>query len=124
MVAHASHGVPLTSEVCRPVVRDQPNGIVVNGDFNLHGNGTVTDFWVVTGTLDYDLTRLGTGSFSVIGGPFISSKGGDGAINEPSWSPKLMTQPAIRGNVGYSSTHKRRRLGIRTAPIGLGQPKP
>jgi len=93
-----------------------PMVIVVNGDFNLHGNGTGYGLLVVTGTLDYDPDASWNGVILVIGeGTFISSKGGDGAIN----GAVLVAQTHDAagnplGNVGYSSyTQTGGGLGIR-----------
>lgn len=59
-----------------------PMVIVVNGNFNLHGNGTGYGLLVVTGTLDYDPDASWNGVILVIGeGAFTSSKAGIGAIN-------------------------------------------
>jgi hypothetical protein len=84
-----------------------PMVIVVNGDFNLHGNGTGYGLLVVTGTLDYDPDASWNGVILVIGqGTFTSSKGGIGAINGAVFvaqildgAGKLLPDP----NVGYSS---------------------
>ena len=59
-----------------------PMVVVVNGDFNLHGNGTGYGLLVVTGTLDYDPDASWNGVILVIGqGTFTSSKAGQGFIN-------------------------------------------
>jgi hypothetical protein len=84
-----------------------PMVIVVNGDFNLHGNGTGYGLLVVTGTLDYDPDASWNGVILVIGhGTFTSSKAGIGAINGAVFvaqildgAGKLLPDP----NVGYSS---------------------
>jgi hypothetical protein len=84
-----------------------PVVVVVNGDFNLHGNGTGYGLLVVTGTLDYDPDASWNGIILVIGqGTFTSSKAGIGAINGAVFvaqildgSGNLLPDP----NVGYSS---------------------
>jgi hypothetical protein len=59
-----------------------PMVVVVNGNFNLHGNGTGYGLLVVTGTLDYDPDATWNGVILVIGqGIFTSSKAGAGMIN-------------------------------------------
>lgn len=59
-----------------------PMVVVVNGNFNLHGNGTGYGLLVVTGTLDYDPDASWNGLILVIGqGIFTSSKAGVGGIN-------------------------------------------
>jgi len=56
--------------------------VVVNGDFNLHGNGTGYGLLLVTGTLDYDPDASWNGVILVIGkGTFTSSNRGVGVIN-------------------------------------------
>ena len=117
LVLTPSHGsaldqrsLPASMSATNPMV------IVVNGDFNLHGNGTGYGLLVVTGTLDYDPDASWNGVILVIGeGTFISSKGGDGAIN----GAVLVAQTHDAagnplGNVGYSSyTQTGGGLGIR-----------
>ena len=84
-----------------------PMVVVVNGDFNLHGNGTGYGVLVVTGTLDYDPDASWNGIILVIGqGAFTSSKAGEGIINGAVFvaqtrdsSGKLLPDP----NLGYSS---------------------
>jgi len=93
-----------------------PMVIVVNGDFNLHGNGTGYGLLVVTGTLDYDPDASWNGVILVIGeGTFISSKGGDGAINGAVFVAQTHDAAGNPlGNVGYSSyTQTGGGLGIR-----------
>src|SRR6267142_941603 len=93
-----------------------PMVIVVNGDFNLHGNGTGYGLLVVTGTLDYDPDASWNGVILVIGeGAFISSKGGDGAINGAVFVAQTHDAAGNPlGNVGYSSyTQTGGGLGIR-----------
>ncbi len=59
-----------------------PMIVVVNGDFNLHGNGTGYGLLLVTGTLDYDPDASWKGVILVIGkGIFTSSKNGVGEID-------------------------------------------
>jgi hypothetical protein len=59
-----------------------PMVVVVNGNFNLHGNGTGYGLLVVTGILDYDPDASWNGVILVIGrGIFTSTKQGAGAIN-------------------------------------------
>ncbi len=59
-----------------------PMIVVVNGDFNLHGNGTGYGLLLVTGKLDYDPDAFWNGVILVIGkGIFTSSKAGVGVID-------------------------------------------
>ena len=106
LVLTPSHGsaldqrsLPANMSATNPMV------IVVNGDFNLHGNGTGYGLLVVTGALDYDPDASWNGVILVIGeGTFISSKAGDGAINGAVLVAQ--TQDAAGnplGSVGYSS---------------------
>jgi hypothetical protein len=104
--------LPSSMSATNPVV------VVVNGDFNLHGNGTGYGLLVVTGTLDYDPDASWNGIILVIGqGTFTSSKAGIGAINGAVFvaqildgSGHLLPDP----NVGYSSyTQTGGGLGIR-----------
>jgi hypothetical protein len=84
-----------------------PMVIVVNGDFNLHGNGTGYGVLVVTGTLDYDPDASWNGVILVIGqGTFTSSKAGNGAINGAVFVAQSRDgsgNPLPDPNVGYSS---------------------
>jgi hypothetical protein len=84
-----------------------PMVIVVNGDFNLHGNGTGYGVLVVTGTLDYDPDASWNGIILVIGqGTFTSSKAGEGAINGAVFVAQTRDasgNPLPDPNVGYSS---------------------
>ena len=84
-----------------------PMVIVVNGDFNLHGNGTGYGLLVVTGTLDYDPDASWNGIILVIGeGTFTSSKAGQGAINGAVFVAQTRDasgNPLPDPNVGYSS---------------------
>jgi len=58
-----------------------PMVVVVNGNFNLHGNGTGYGLLLVTGTLDYDPDASWNGVILVIGkGIFVSTKSGIGTI--------------------------------------------
>jgi len=58
-----------------------PMVVVVNGNFNLHGNGTGYGLLLVTGTLDYDPDASWNGVILVIGrGIFVSTKNGTGTI--------------------------------------------
>jgi len=67
--------LPSTMSAANPMV------VVVNGNFNLHGNGTGYGLLLVTGTLDYDPDASWNGVILVIGrGIFTSTKSGIGAI--------------------------------------------
>jgi hypothetical protein len=58
-----------------------PMVVVVNGNFNLHGNGTGYGLLLVTGTLDYDPDASWNGVILVIGrGVFTSTRNGTGTI--------------------------------------------
>jgi hypothetical protein len=58
-----------------------PMVVVVNGNFNLHGNGTGYGLLLVTGTLDYDPDASWNGVILVIGkGIFVSTRTGIGLI--------------------------------------------
>jgi hypothetical protein len=59
-----------------------PMLVVVNGDFNLHGNGTGYGLLLVTGKLDYDPDASWRGIILVIGkGIFTSTKKGVGELD-------------------------------------------
>lgn len=74
--AASQTNLPSNMSATNPVV------VVVNGDFNLHGNGTGYGLLVVTGTLDYDPDASWNGVILVIGkGIFTSTKIGTGAID-------------------------------------------
>jgi hypothetical protein len=117
LVLTSSHGNALDQRSLPPPCSSPPSTpcmsasspavIVVNGDFNLHGNGTGYGLLVVTGTLDYEPDASWNGVILVIGeGTFTSSKFGNGVINGAVFvaqiydgSGKLLPDP----NVGYSS---------------------
>ena len=68
--------LPSTMSAQNPMV------VVVNGNFNLHGNGTGYGLLVVTGVLDYDPDASWNGVIMVIGKGIVNStKGGVGVIN-------------------------------------------
>jgi hypothetical protein len=108
LVLTPSHGSALDQRsLPTNMSASNPMVIVVNGDFNLHGNGTGYGLLVVTGTLDYDPDASWNGIILVIGqGTFTSSKAGVGAINGAVFvaqthdgAGNLLPDP----NVGYSS---------------------
>ena len=82
-----------------------PMVVVVNGDFNLHGNGTGYGLLVVTGTLDYDPDASWNGVILVIGqGTFTSSKRGTGVINGAVFVAQTRDSAGnLLSNLGYSS---------------------
>ncbi len=82
-----------------------PMVVVVNGDFNLHGNGIGYGLLVVTGTLDYDPYASWNGVILVIGqGTFTSSKKGSGIINGAVFVAQTLDSTGkLLPNLGYSS---------------------
>jgi hypothetical protein len=82
-----------------------PMVVVVDGDFNLHGNGTGYGLLVVTGTLDYDPDASWNGVILVIGqGTFTSSKKGTGVINGAIFVAQTLDSTGkLLANLGYSS---------------------
>jgi hypothetical protein len=82
-----------------------PMVVVVDGDFNLHGNGTHYGLLVVTGTLDYDPDASWNGVILVIGqGTFTSSKKGTGVINGAIFVAQTLDSTGkLLANLGYSS---------------------
>jgi len=82
-----------------------PKIVVVNGDFNLHGNGTGYGLLLVTGTLDYDPDASWNGLILVIGqGTFTSSRRGVGVINGAVFvAQTLDANGALLASLGYSS---------------------
>jgi hypothetical protein len=82
-----------------------PKIVVVNGDFNLHGNGTGYGLLLVTGTLDYDPDASWNGLILVIGqGTFTSSRRGVGVINGAVFvAQTLDANGALLADLGYSS---------------------
>jgi hypothetical protein len=82
-----------------------PMVVVVNGDFNLHGNGIGYGLLVVTGTLDYDPGASWNGVILVIGqGTFTSSKTGTGVINGAIFVAQTLDATGnLLPKLGYSS---------------------
>jgi hypothetical protein len=82
-----------------------PKIVVVNGDFNLHGNGTGYGLLLVTGTLDYDPDASWNGLILVIGqGTFTSSRRGVGVINGAVFVAQTLDASGnLLPNLGYSS---------------------
>jgi hypothetical protein len=82
-----------------------PMVVVVNGDFNLHGNGIGYGLLVVTGTLDYDPGASWNGVILVIGqGTFTSSKTGTGVINGAVFVAQTLDSTGnLLPKLGYSS---------------------
>jgi hypothetical protein len=82
-----------------------PKIVVVNGDFNLHGNGTGYGLLLVTGTLDYDPDASWNGLILVIGqGTFTSSRRGIGVINGAVFVAQTLDASGhLLANLGYSS---------------------
>ena len=91
--------LPSTMSASNPVV------VVVNGDFNLHGNGIGYGLLVVTGTLDYDPDASWNGVILVIGqGTFTSSKKGIGIINGAIFVAQTRDAAGnLLSSLGYSS---------------------
>jgi hypothetical protein len=82
-----------------------PMVVVVNGDFNLYGNGIGYGLLVVTGTLDYDPGASWNGVILVIGqGTFTSSKTGTGVINGAIFVAQTLDATGnLLPKLGYSS---------------------
>jgi hypothetical protein len=116
--------LPATMSASNPMV------IVVNGNFNLHGNGTGYGLLVVTGTLDYDPDASWNGMILVIGqGIFTSSRRGVGTINgaifiaqtrdsagnllsDPNLGHASFTQTGGGSGINYSSNWVRAAQGL------------
>jgi hypothetical protein len=91
--------LPSNMSASNPVV------VVVNGDFNLHGNGIGYGLLVVRGTLDYDPDASWNGVILVIGqGTFTSSKAGTGVINGAILVAQTLDSAGkLLANLGYAS---------------------
>lgn len=91
--------LPSAMSASNPVV------VVVNGDFDLHGNGIGYGLLVVTGTLDYDPDASWNGVILVIGqGTFTSSKKGIGIINGAIFVAQTRDAAGnLLSSLGYSS---------------------
>jgi len=97
--AASQNSLPSAMSASNPMI------VVVNGDFNLHGNGTGYGLLLVTGTLDYDPDASWNGVILVIGqGTFTSSKRGVGVINGAVFVAQTLDASGnLLANLGYSS---------------------
>jgi len=97
--AASQNSLPSAMSASNPMI------VVVNGDFNLHGNGTGYGLLLVTGTLDYDPDASWNGVILVIGqGTFASSRRGVGVINGAVFVAQTLDASGnLLANLGYSS---------------------
>jgi hypothetical protein len=82
LVLNPSSGTADQTSLPSAMSAQNPMVVAVNGNFNLHGNGTGYGLLLVTGTLDYDPDASWNGVILVIGkGILTSTRSGVGTIN-------------------------------------------